>query len=113
MRRRRLPKAYEREDYLSLPRPKTHLEILRGENKPARVTSPCYPPYIEESGHNGATFFEHINLIDNLDGKPTNTATVAEGFWSVVVGAAAEESVKTGQPVVIAELLQKNQISLK
>lgn len=100
-------KAYEREDFLSVPRPKTHLEILGGEQKPARVTSPCYPPYIEESGHNGATFFEHINLIDNLDGKETDTATVAEGFWSVVVGAAAEESVKTGQVVWIDELLEK------
>jgi len=101
-------KAYEREDFLSVPRPKTHLEILGGEQKPARVTSPCYPPYIEESGHNGATFFEHINLIDNLDGKETDTATVAEGFWSVVVGAAAEESVKTGQVVWIDEILEKN-----
>lgn len=105
-------KAYERQDFLSIPRPSTHLEILRGEQKPARVTSPCYPPYIEETGHNGATFFEHINLIDNLDGKETNTATVAEGFWSVVVGAAAEESVKTGQPVKIKELLERNGIPL-
>jgi predicted dehydrogenase len=105
-------KAYEREDFLSIPRPKTHLEILRGEKSPARVISPCYPPYIEESGHNGATFFEHINLVDNLDGKKTNTATVAEGFWSVVVGAAAEESVKTGQPVQIGELLKRNGIAV-
>jgi myo-inositol 2-dehydrogenase/D-chiro-inositol 1-dehydrogenase len=105
-------KAYERQDFLSIPRPTTHLEILRGEEKPARVTSPCYPPYIEETGHNGATFIEHINLIDNLDGKKTNTATVLEGFWSVVVGAAAEESVKTGQPVIINELLKRNGIPL-
>ena len=64
-----------------------------------------------ESGHSGATFFEHINLIDNIEGKPTNTATVSEGFWSVVVGAAAEESVKTGQPVLIADFLKQNGIS--
>lgn len=105
-------KACEREDFLSIPRPKTHLEILRGEKQPARITSPAYPAYIEESGHNGATFFEHVNLIDNLDGKKTNTATVTEGFWSVVVGAAAEESVKTGQPVRIDELLQRNGITV-
>lgn len=105
-------KAYEREDFLSIPRPKTHLEILRGEKQPARIITPSYPSYIEESGHNGATFFEHVNFIDNLDGKPTNTASVAEGFWSVVVGTAAEESVKTGQPVVINELLSRNGISL-
>ena len=101
-------KAYERQDFLSIPRPHTHLEILKGEQKPTRVTSPCYPPYIEESGHNGATYFEHVILIDNLDGKETNAATVAEGFWAVVIGAAAEESVKTGKVVLIDELLEKS-----
>ena len=103
-------KAYERQDFLNVPRPHTHLEILKGEHKPTRISNPCYPPHIEESGHNGATFFEHVNLIDNLDGKETNTATVAEGFWAVVVGAAAEESVKTGKVVLIDELLEKNGI---
>jgi predicted dehydrogenase len=105
-------KAYEREDFLAIPRPKTHLEILRGEKQPARISNPCYPPYIEESGHNGATYYEHVNLIDNLDGKKTNTATVEEGFWSVVVGVAAEESVKIGKPVVINEILERNGIPL-
>ena len=103
-------KAYERQDFLKVPRPHTHMEILKGEHKPTRISNPCYPPHIEESGHNGATFFEHVNLIDNLDGKETNTATVAEGFWAVVVGAAAEESVKTGKVVLIDELLEKNGI---
>jgi myo-inositol 2-dehydrogenase / D-chiro-inositol 1-dehydrogenase len=105
-------KAYEREDFLSIPRPSTHMEVLRGERYPTRVTNPCYPPYIEESGHNGATFYEHINLIDNLDGKPTNAATVTEGFWAVVVGVAAEESAKTGQPVDINDLLKRNGIDI-
>ena len=65
-----------------------------------------------ESGHSGATFYEHINLIDNIEGKPTNAATVEEGFWSVVVGAAAEESVKTGQPVMIDEMLARDGIDI-
>jgi hypothetical protein len=67
---------------------------------------------ISDSGHSGATFYEHVNLIDNIEGKDTNTATVAEGFWAVVVGAAAEESVKTGQPVVINEMLQRAGIDI-
>ena len=61
---------------------------------------------IQEAGHNGGTYFEHINFINNIEGKPTNTATVEEGFWSVVVGAAAEELVKTGGPVMIEDLLK-------
>ncbi len=98
-------KAYEKEDCLPIPRPKTYLEVLGGEARPSRVTSPCYPPHIEESGHNGSTFFEHVNFIDNIEGIPNNTATVEEGFWSVVVGVAAEESIKTGEVVFIDDLL--------
>lgn len=98
-------KAYEIEDFLPVPRPKTYFEVLRGEAKPSKVSTPCYPPHIEESGHNGSTFYEHVKFIDNIEGKPNNTATVEEGFWSVVVGVAAEESIKTGRPVYIDELL--------
>jgi len=87
-----------------------YLEVRLGAEKPSRVCTPSYPPVIRESGHSGATFYEHINLIDNIEGKHTNTATVEEGFWSVVVGAAAEESVKTGQPVMIDEILKQNGI---
>ena len=98
-------KAYEKEDFLGVPRPKTYLEILRGESQPSRFSNPCYPPYIEESGHTGATFYEHVYFIDNIEGKQTSTATVEEGFWSVVVGVAAEKSIKTGQVVMIDDLL--------
>ena len=97
-------KAYEKEDFLSVPRPKTYLEILGGEARPSKISNPCYPPHIEESGHNGATFFEHVNFIDNMEGINTNAATVEEGFWSVVVGVAAEESIKAGKVVLIDEL---------
>lgn len=101
-------KTYEREDLLPIPRPLTHLEVLRGEKEPSRFTTPCYPPYIEESGHSGATYYEHIKFIDSIEGKESNAATVEEGFWSVVVGVAAEESVRTGQTVMIAELLERS-----
>ncbi|HOV47262.1 MAG TPA: Gfo/Idh/MocA family oxidoreductase [Anaerolineae bacterium] len=105
-------KAYENQDFLALARPHTHLEILHGEDRPGRVGAPGYPAYIEETGHNGGTFYEHVNFIENIEGRQTQTATAAEGFWSVVVGVAAEESVKTGQPVVIAELLERYGIDL-
>lgn len=103
-------KAFENEDFLPGPRFKTGLEIFCGERKPSRMTTPSYPPYIEETGHNGATYFEHINFIENIEGRPTDSATAAEGFWSIVVGAAAEQSVKTGQVVQIADLLQQHGI---
>ena len=104
-------KVSEVEDTLPVPRPHTHLEIRRGEKAPSRFSEPVYPDYIQNSGHNGATFFEHVNFVDNIEGLPTNTATVEDGFWSVMVGVAAEESVKTGQVVMIEELLKRHGIS--
>lgn len=105
-------KAFENRDFLPEPRTKTHLEIMCGDRRPSRITTPCYPTFIEGSGHNGSTYYEHINFIDNIEGKQTNTATVEEGFWSVVVGVAAEESIKTGQLVQIDDLLKRSGISL-
>jgi myo-inositol 2-dehydrogenase/D-chiro-inositol 1-dehydrogenase len=104
-------KAYEYEDFLAGPHVKTHLEIMRGENKPSRITEPRYGSHIEETGHNGASYYEHVRFIDNIEGKETDTATAEEGFWSIVVGAAAEESVKTGAVVNIQEILKRNGIS--
>lgn len=105
-------KGYELEDFLAGPRVESQLEIMCGENRPARKTKPAYASHIEELGHNGATYIEHIYLIDNIEGKKTDTPTAEEGFWSIVVGVAAEESVKTGGVVKIDELLKANGISL-
>jgi predicted dehydrogenase len=104
-------KAFEMQDFLPSARPKTSMEVHLGIAKPSRVSIPTYPSFIEESGHNGATYYEHVHLIDNIEGHPSNTATVEDGFWSVVVGAAAEESVKTGKPVMIENFLKRNGIS--
>ena len=81
-----------------------------GETKPSRITTPAYPAYRERTGHNGVTFYEHISFIDNIEGKKTTAAAAGEGFWSIVVGAAAEESIKTGKVISIGELLKNNGI---
>ncbi len=103
-------KAFENEDFLPDARPKTHLEILCADHRPTQVGHPCYPALIQESGHYGATYFEHVNFINNIEGKETRTASALEGFWSVVVGAAAEASVKAGRPVLVDDLLRENGI---
>jgi predicted dehydrogenase len=105
-------KTYENRDFLPTGRPGTHLEIMRGERHPSRIATPCYPTFLEESGHNGATFFEHVNFVDNIEGKEITTASAEDGFWSVAVGVAAEESVQSGRVVLIDDLLQKNGLDL-
>lgn len=98
-------RAYENENYLPEEGNLTHFEMLCADHRPSVISTPCYPQTIQTSGHMGGTFFEHRNFIDNIEGKKTDAATVDEGFWSVVVGIAAEESAKTGKIIYIDELL--------
>lgn len=101
-------KAYENQSFHPDAGPSTQLEISLGESKPSRMMTPTYPSVITGSGHHGSTFIEHINYIDNIEGKETNTATAEEGFWSIVVGAAATESSARGQIIQIDEFLKEN-----
>ncbi|QQE81200.1 Gfo/Idh/MocA family oxidoreductase [Alicyclobacillus sp. SO9] len=98
-------KAYENRDFLPDARPETHLEVLSGENRASKISTPCYPTAIQHSGHNGATYYEHKHFIDNIDGKETNTASVDDGLWSIIVAAAADKSISTGRVVSIKEFL--------
>jgi myo-inositol 2-dehydrogenase / D-chiro-inositol 1-dehydrogenase len=99
-------KAFENRDFLPGARPHAHLEVLCGEDRTSRTGAPSYPAYIEETGHSGGTYMEHAAFIDAIEGRPTPAASADEGFWSVAVGVAAEESIRTGDPVVLDALLQ-------
>tara|TARA_Y100000389_G_scaffold203860_1_gene253789 strand:+ start:1110 stop:2327 length:1218 start_codon:yes stop_codon:yes gene_type:complete len=104
-------RASENQDFLPGKTLKTRLEIFGGETYPSRIITPSYPVAIEESGHNGATFFEHVHFINNIDANINNGPTAMDAFWSVVVGIAAETSVASGKPVKIQELLKQNGLS--
>ncbi len=98
-------RAWEQSDFLPSGDLHSHLEIMCGENRPSRRIDPAYPSWIEESGHSGATYFEHVYFIDNIEGKPTNTASAREGLWSIIVAGAAQEAIKTNQAIVVNEYL--------
>lgn len=98
-------RAYENENYLPEEGNLTHFEMTCADYRPSVISTPCYPKTIQTSGHMGGTYFEHKRFIDNIDGKETDTATIEEGFWAVIVGIAAEKSAKTGKIVYIDELL--------
>jgi predicted dehydrogenase len=100
-------RASENLDFLPGASLKSQLEIFGGETYPSRMTTPCYPVAIEESGHNGATFFEHAHFVDSIDSGSSAGPTAMDAFWSVVVGVAAEKSVATGEPVDIQDLLNQ------
>ncbi len=81
------------------------LEIWSGENGASRKTSPSYPSYIAKAGHQGSTFFEHIALAEQLCNGKSQGPRLADGFWSVVVGAAAQHSIEQGAAVDIVDML--------
>ncbi len=98
-------KAYENKDFLPHVSPETHLEVLSGEHRPSKIMTPCYPTKIQESGHHGATYYEHKYFVDNIEGKQTNTARPVEGLWSIIVAAAADESIRSGQVVNVEDFI--------
>jgi myo-inositol 2-dehydrogenase/D-chiro-inositol 1-dehydrogenase len=100
-------RTYENVDFLPTEKPQTYLEVKCGQNGTSRVATPCYPVFIEQSGHHGATFYEHVHFVNQIKGLPSNAATANEGFWSIVVAVAAQKSISTGQVIAVDDLLQR------
>ena len=69
------------------------------------------PSDIEKSGHHGATFYEHIEFIKKLNGDSSNSATVLEGLWSVIIASAAQKSIETGNQINMDDFLEKHNLS--
>jgi myo-inositol 2-dehydrogenase / D-chiro-inositol 1-dehydrogenase len=88
----------------------TSIKLELGENGASRTTQLSYPALIEQSGHHGATYYEHIALMDQLDGQKADCATVEQGLWSMIVASAAQESMRTGQAVSVSNFLQLQQL---
>ncbi len=84
---------------------RNQLEIWSGENGASRSSTPGYPSYIAKAGHHGSTFFEHVALAEQLKGGSAEGPTLADGFWSVAVGAAAQRSIEARSAVEVAEVL--------
>lgn len=59
------------------------------------------PPELLIAGdHHGSTYYQHekfADLVRRGDGVPE--VTLADGYWSVLVGEAAEESARSGQAI--------------
>lgn len=105
-------KTWEKEDFLPQSSSQTGLDLMYGDERPSLRITPNYPAIVQNSGHHGATFIEHIRFIDNIEGKQTKTATALEGLWSIIVASAAQESIKTGQLVLVDDVLAANGITL-
>ena len=61
---------------------------------------------LKAGDHHGSTFFQHQRFAQLVRNESkTAEVTLQDGWWSVVVGVAAEQSAKTGKSVIIDELI--------
>jgi predicted dehydrogenase len=62
---------------------------------------PVDPVALAAGVHHGATYFEHQAFIGAIRGDTPVAVTAEDGLRAVEIGAAAEQSVASGQPVQI------------
>ena len=86
------------------------ISVELGEAGASRSTKVSYASDIEASGHHGATFYEHEAFMDQLDGVQQSSATAVEGLWSIIVAAAAQQSIACGEPVIIEQFLETHNL---
>ncbi len=86
------------------------LTLRMGENAPSKTTELSYPKAIEQSGHHGSTYFEHIALMDRLEGKAVDSATPMQGMWAMLVASAAQQSIETNQMVDIDDFIDDHNL---
>ena len=58
-----------------------------------------------EGFHHGASFLEHLDLKRAVENKTPALVNAEDGFWSVVMGAAAHRAIDEKRVVEIAEYL--------
>lgn len=100
-------RAWEQHDNLAGGPPPNNVEVMAGEDRTSRRIETGYPAWIEASGHNGSTYYEHVHFVDNLNGEHTTTASAREGLWSVIVAAAAQTSIERGTTLDINAYLDE------
>lgn len=102
--------AKERFDFMNDDVARSSVAIEMSETGASRYTDVGYASHIEQSGHQGAKFFEHVEFIRQLDGEPSDSATPMQGLWSIIVAVAAQQSAASGQPVEIDALIKQHQL---
>lgn len=90
-------------------RPEERLELVAQPPSLNRDTKVSAPRRIAGTGtHAGSTYYEHLRFLEAIETGRPPAVDVYDGLWAVAVGAAAEESVRTGLPVQIPDLPQRN-----
>tara|TARA_Y100001980_G_C14467908_1_gene248613 strand:- start:646 stop:987 length:342 start_codon:yes stop_codon:yes gene_type:complete len=84
-------------ELLATNRQKNSFEIIEIKND-SRVR--------EEGLHHGASYIEHLELIDCITQGKSAMVDCQNGLDSMVLGLAAQASIKTGEPIFLNEFLR-------
>jgi predicted dehydrogenase len=74
----------------------------RAPKGPRAVEIPVDPALLEAGDHNGSTFYQHQRFAAAVRGEGPVEVTLADGWWAVAMGIAAQRSAATGQAVDLA-----------
>jgi predicted dehydrogenase len=82
------------------PREAEFVTSLRALKREIREVVPTPPELLIAGDHHGSTFYQHQRFLDLVRrGHGTPEVTLEDGYWSVLVGEAAEESARAGQAI--------------
>ncbi|PWQ99356.1 Gfo/Idh/MocA family protein [Leucothrix arctica] len=75
----------------------------RDPKGPIESDIPVDPTILEAGDHNGSTFYQHVGFHKAVTEGAEVEVTVDDGLRAVVIGMAAQESIRTGQVVYVTE----------
>jgi predicted dehydrogenase len=82
------------------PPPVAQLVVSPRQPKgPVAVEVPVDPALLAAGDHNGATFYQHARFAAVVRGEAAPEVTLADGWWAVAMGQAAQVSAAEGRAV--------------
>lgn len=86
------------------PAPVSQVILSPREPKgPIESEIPVDPTILEAGDHNGSTYYQHVGFYKAVTEGAAVEVTVEDGLKAVVIGMAAQESIKTGKAVEIVD----------
>ena len=77
---------------------------MRDLLKPKKRLIKVQEDILNIGGHSGSTWFEHLGFLSMIENQSEPEVTLKEGLMAVVIGMAAEKSIKTGTQVDISDI---------
>lgn len=82
------------------PREAEVVTSIRALKEEVREVVHTPPELLIAGDHHGSTFYQHQRFIDLVRrGTGVPEVSLSDGYWSVLVGEAAEESARSGQAI--------------